>query len=279
MNIDLKNIPCFGIAGNFTGHLEQAGEAESFKNIQVTDENAPKAIFPTYFPKKSSVIPSFLNIFPFSPDKIKYPEGEQKLQIESECAIVFDVTWNQNLVSELKPLCFGASNDCSIRKEGAVKISEKKNWGAFSKGFSSNAIKLDSFDENSILNDYRIASYLLRDGKIFEYGENSAVKSYSYIYEKLKNWIINQFNTQTSTGPKENLLSYLNSIGNPERIMISVGATRYTDFGEKNFLQRGDEAFVILYPENLFSEGEIRKMAASHDLSDEKISFLCEKIV
>ena len=49
---DTNDIPCFGVAGNFTGHLEQAGEAADFKNVKTLEQNAPKAIFPTFLPKK-----------------------------------------------------------------------------------------------------------------------------------------------------------------------------------------------------------------------------------
>ena len=53
---DTNDIPCFGVAGNFTGHLEQAGEAADFKNVKTHEQNAPKAIFPTFLPKKESQI-------------------------------------------------------------------------------------------------------------------------------------------------------------------------------------------------------------------------------
>ena len=69
---DTTDIPCFGVAGNFTGHLEQAGEAADFKNVKTLEQNAPKAIFPTFLPlkqpnssKDTSVIPEFLTVFPF----------------------------------------------------------------------------------------------------------------------------------------------------------------------------------------------------------------------
>ena len=52
MNYDLRQMATFGVAGNFTGHLEQAGEAKDFSNIATKDKNAPKAIFPTYLPIK-----------------------------------------------------------------------------------------------------------------------------------------------------------------------------------------------------------------------------------
>jgi len=32
--MDHSNLAVFGVAGNFTGHLEQAGEAEDFVGVQ-----------------------------------------------------------------------------------------------------------------------------------------------------------------------------------------------------------------------------------------------------
>lgn len=34
MKIDLSKMATFGVAGNFTGHLEQAGEAVDFTNVK-----------------------------------------------------------------------------------------------------------------------------------------------------------------------------------------------------------------------------------------------------
>ena len=151
---DTRDIPCFGIAGNFTGHLEQAGEAADFKNVKTLEQNAPKAIFPTFLPKKgsnltsdASVIPEFLTIFPFDPKRIIFPKDEEKLQIEPECAIIFNASWEGDTLTSMTPVSFGASNDCSIRKQGAKKISEKKNWGVCTKGFSENQITADGFEK------------------------------------------------------------------------------------------------------------------------------------
>ena len=58
MKIELKNTACFGVAGNFTGHLEQAGEAADFVSVAAA-ENAPKAVFPTYIPGACGTVPSF----------------------------------------------------------------------------------------------------------------------------------------------------------------------------------------------------------------------------
>ena len=40
--MEWDNIFGIGVAGNFTGHLEQAGEAKDFLHVRVSDEQAPK---------------------------------------------------------------------------------------------------------------------------------------------------------------------------------------------------------------------------------------------
>jgi len=282
---DTNDIACFGVAGNFTGHLEQAGEAADFKNVKTLEQNAPKAIFPTFLPQKvrnsgseASVIPEFLTTFPFDSERIIFPKGEEKLQIEPECAIVFKAEWQEDELTSLTPLCFGASNDCSIRKQGAKKISEKKNWGSCTKGFSKNQIEADGFEKGCRLDDYRIASFLIREGHCYDYGENSPVRDYSYIYKKLTDWMLEKFNGQKNEGPAEDIHSYLLAAGRPEKILVSIGATRYTKWGETNFLQNGDKAVVVVYPESKYSAEEIHSMAEKGDFTDSSISALVQTV-
>ncbi len=279
MKYNLKEAAAFGVAGNFTGHLEQAGEASDFANVKTVEENAPKAVFPTYIPKASDACPEFLNIFPFDNERIVYPKGQSKLQIEPECAVLFDAKWDNGKVIGLVPVAFGASNDCSIRREGAKKISHKKNWGAHSKGVSDNMIELASFSADSIINDYRIASFLVRDGVAYAYGEDSRVKDYSYIYEKLTSWIIDKLNSQEDSGPAENIGIYLNGAGCPDRILVSIGATRYTEFGENNFLRSGDRSVVVLYPQSKYNFPEIVDIVSSGKYSYDDISVLDQIVV
>ena len=287
--LDMAKIPTFGVAGNFTGHLEQAGEAFDFKNVKTDEANAPKAIFPTYLPENMegkaksqaagiTLTPEFLHVFPFNKDTIIFPKGEEKLQIEPECALVFDAEWNGEELVNLKPLVFGASNDCSIRKQGAKKISEKKNWSNASKGFAQNKIPVESFTKGSILDNYRIASFLIRDGVAHQYGEDSAVRDYSYIYEKLINWMLNKFNNQKCEGPAEDIHSYLVESGCPEHIMVSIGATRYTDWGEHNFLQDGDQAVVVVYPEDKYNFDQVKEMVQSGNCEDPLVSVLRQTV-
>lgn len=277
--VNLNKCACFGVAGNFTGHLEQAGEASDFTNVKTVEANAPKALFPTYIPCAGGVTPGFLKIFPFNSKKIIFPAGEQKLQIEPECGIVFKAHWQEGKLLSLDPLFFGASNDCSIRKEGAKKISLKKNWGKCSKGFSDNLIPVDSFTSKGILNRYRIASFMVRSGEVFAYGEDSAVRDYSYVYEKLTEWLVDKLNNQKDEGPAEAINSYLTESGCPEYLMISIGATRYTEFGEHNFLQNKDKSVVVLYPENKYSFEEISAMVKANKFNDAEISALVQEVV
>lgn len=278
MKIELNEMPCFGVAGNFTGHLEQAGEAVDFANVVTKETNAPKAMFPTYIPGNSAEVPEFLHTFPFECGKIIFPANEQKLQIEPECAIICSIKWNGDSIESIEPFAFGASNDCSIRKEGAKKISLKKNWGKASKGLSENLIAIDRFTEGGILDSYRIASFLVRDGNANVYGEDSPVKGYSYIYEKLIEWCLEKFNGQKNEGPAEDIHTYLIECGRPENAMISIGATRYTDYGEHNFLADGDEAVVVVYPDN-YSAEEIKKMVERNEFNDDMISVLRQRII
>ena len=279
MNIDLRSMATFGVAGNFTGHLEQAGEARDFTQVKTIEAKAPKAVFPTFIPNAKAPVPEFLGIFPFDEYRIIFPKGESKLQIEPECAIVCDVVYDGDNVSKLTPIVFSASNDCSIRKEGAKKISQKKNWGESSKGFAGNFIKIDKFEKGGILDKYRIASFLIRDGEIYTYGEDSAVSDYSYIYQQLLNWLVDKFNHQQNEGPAEDLHSYLLAAGKPERVMVSIGATRYTEFGEHNFLKNGDKALVVLYPQDAYTFEEIKHRALRDNLEEDNISVLIQDVV
>lgn len=281
MYIDLKRTASFGVAGNFTGHLEQAGEASDFTRVVTKEANAPKALFPTYIPVKegASLTPEYLRVFPFDEYRIIFPKGEQKLQIEPELAVIFDVKYEDGKVVSMQAEGFCASNDCSIRKQGAKKISEKKNWGPSSKGVGSNLIKIDKFEAGGILDRYRIASFLVRDGVPHVYGEDSAVKDYSYFYGKLVDWLIDKLNNQPNEGPAEHICDYVKEAGFPRKILISVGATRYTDYGEHNFLQDGDKAVVVIYPSDVYSFDEICHRVSRDNLEEEDISVLIQEVV
>jgi len=270
----LKEYVGLGIAGNFALHLEQAGEAEDFKDVVVADENGPKGMFPFYIPNREGQ----LGVYPLSHNTIKLPTGDDKeenVQAEPEVALICEFTYDsKGNVNKITPTHFGAYNDCSIRKAGAKKISEKKNWGEASKGISEYLIEIDSFTAEGIMKDYRICSFLRREGMLMRYGEDVELDGYSFMYDKLLEWMKNQINTQKDSGPLEDIKSYLNEAGNPTKALISIGATRYTPYGEKTFLQSGDEVVIVIYDNNLYCKNPIMSMVVNNKIKGIGISAL-----
>ena len=83
-----RNMIGLGVAGNFAGHLEQAGEAVDFKNVTVEETNAPKGLFPFYVPANNG---EFVEVYPLSSSRISRPHEGGNLQIEPEIAIVAEI--------------------------------------------------------------------------------------------------------------------------------------------------------------------------------------------
>ena len=274
--MELMKMIGFGVAGNFAGHLEQAGEASDFVNVQVKDAIQPKAIFPFYVPHIEN---SFLNVFPVSHDQIQFPQGADNLQIEPEVCLICDIEYEHDKVKTLTPREFAAFNDCSIRRPGACKISEKKNWGSASKGMSLQRIPMNKFTAGGELDHYHIASFLRRNGECHAYGLDSPAVEYSYFHETLLNWVIDKMNNQQDEGPAEDIAALLKSAQHPQQAIISIGATRYTSFGEKNFLQPGDESVVVVYDARQYSAEQIRRMATDGKFTGEGMSVLRQQVV
>jgi hypothetical protein len=272
---NLKEYIGFGIAGNFANHLEQAGEIVDFVNVEVDEVHAPKGIFPFYLPK----FDTFLQTFPLSSETINIPDYDCNLQLEPEVALICEISYKDDIVADITPKAFCAYNDCSIRKEGAKKISEKKNWGSNSKGISTQTITLDKFENGGVMDSYHIASYLKRDGKLHEYGNDSAVTTYNYFYNKLQNWIVDKLNTQKDSGPLEDLNSYLKKINHPTDMIISIGATSYTEFGESTYLQKGDEVYVVVYDSNIYKNSDIKDLVSKDDYCDKNSISVLHQVI
>lgn len=265
----------FGVAGNFALHLEQAGEIEDFREVVTDDPNGPKGMFPFYIPGREGQI----GVYPISSDTIVLPAEECNVQPEPEVALICDLAYGaEGCVESIKPKFFAAYNDCSLRKEGAAKISHKKNWGPSTKGLSDTLIPIDRFEPGGVMDRYRIASFVRRSGELIAYGEDVELPGYSYFYGKLLGWLANQINTQQNVGPLEPIGTYLREAGLPQRAIISIGATRYTEFGETHFLREGDEIVVALYdgirtsPQQLAAALEARIVPESSSVLAQKVA-------
>ncbi|OBX06437.1 hypothetical protein QV08_09875 [Gallibacterium salpingitidis] len=273
--MNLTQFIGFGVAGNFAGHLEQAGEAKDFENVVTTEESQPKAIFPFYVPN----INNFLATFPLSSTEIKMPQGADNLQIEPEVAVLFNIEYDQNKqVTALRPFAFAAYNDCSIRKPNAKKICEKKNWGVSSKGISANQLAVNSLEKGGELDHYRIACYHKRQQILTAYGIDSPIAGYNYFNQKLIDWIIDRMNHQTDQGPMNNIAELLQQANYPTQAVISIGATRYTEFGETNYLQVDDTSIVVVYDGRKYNEEQIKQFAAQETFPAD-ISALVQKVI
>jgi len=249
-----------GVAGNFAHHLEQAGELKDFENVVTKEANAPKGIFPFYLPFSKS----FLGLYPIGTEKLELPNYECNAQVEPEVAILFDIIYNEKMeVINLVATQFTAFNDCTIRKDGAKKISEKKSWCANSKGMATEWIAIDKFEEGGVMDNFHLCSFVKRDGVMHPYGVDAPLLGYSYFYTKLQNWLIAKMNEQKDFGPLEDIAMHLKDCDYPKQAIISIGATAYADFGENNYLQSNDEIFVVVY--------DARKGKADIEEAEDKI--------
>ena len=271
-----KGCVGLGIAGNFALHLEQAGESEDFKDLDVADEQGPRGIFPFYVPGRRTQI----GVFPLSANTLMLPMDQSlNVQAEPEVALECTLSYSDGKVAAILPERFAPYNDASIRRPGAKKISEKKNWGAGTKGLGEKMLAIDTFSSGGIMDDWHIASFLRRGDVLHRYGEDAALTGYSYFHETLTDWIIRQLNTQRDTGPLEPVLSYLASAGFPEKLIISIGATRYTAYGEKTFLEAGDECIVVLYDRKQCDPDTVMQSIAARVYDTAAMSVLVQKVV
>jgi Family of unknown function (DUF5718) len=279
---DLRAVFGFGVAGNFAGHLDQAGEAADFVKVKA-DAGAPKGIFPWYVPADAgAIVPEFLRGFPVSSDTIAMPQGGADLQIEPEVGLLAEVGYDSaGKVTALKPVAVGAFNDCSIRRPGANKISEKKHWGPASKGYAAKLFEIDDLAGDGPTKNFRLACFMVRDGSAHAYGQDSAVPEYSYYGAQLIDWTIERLNNQLGSDdtPLENVGAYLTAAGNPARVLIGIGATRYTDYGESTYLQLGDDSVVVVYDSSVHSPAQVAAAVADgSDLQLQAASVLRQRV-
>lgn len=282
-----KNFLGLGIAGNFALHLDQAGEAEDFKDIITADEAAPKGMFPFFLPRQQNPVKqaelhakTILTTYPLGADNLKLPQDKElNVQAEPEVGLICDLEYTTGRLSKITPRYFGAYNDYSIRVKGAEKISDKKNWGHDTKGFSNNIIEIDKFSAGGNIDNYSICSFLRRDGEVHAYGEDVELTGYSYFHEKLTEWMLNQINVQENFGPLEPLNEYIHACDNPCEAIISIGATRYTEFGESTFLQTGDESIVIVYDATKLTNSDVVEMVKNSKYDHSNMSLLTQKVI
>ncbi len=271
MNQQSQKIPLFGIgiAGNFAGHLQQTGEANGLKGD--VDTQSPQALFPFYV---SGASDSYLDVNPYSFDSLTLPaDPTAKVQMEPEVALVAKVKYLGTSVLSIEPESMTLFNDVTYRNAVVEKLAQKKNWGPASKGVATKVIPLAEFSKSADLDKYRFCSFHGRDGSWNPCCNDVSLGDYSYSYEQLIAWLVSQCNAQTNDGALHSISDLLAEAAFPERMLISLGSSRYTDYGENHQLKSKDIMCAVLYDstridlaeiESFVERGEIHKLDKNH---------------
>ena len=78
----------------------------------------------------------------------------------------------------------------------------------------------------------------------------------------LLDWIVERLANQTGSPdtPLEDVGALMVASGHPEHVLIGIGATRYTRYGESTYLQPGDEGIVRVYDPAGGDVSELRQL-------------------
>ena len=90
--------------------------------------------------------------------------------------------------------------------------------------------------------------------------------------------MLNQLTTQEDFGPLEPIEDYIIACGNPKEAIISIGATRYTEYGESTFLKIDDEVIVVVYDRDEISEKEVVESVKTKSYDNNIMSVLAQKV-
>jgi len=251
---ELKEALHLGVLGNFAIN-ENSDGSNSLSVKPLT--NAPSGLVATYVPfQKDSQ--SILSTFPLSFSKIKIPTIYDNIQIEPEIALSCEVKYYNNSILYIIPKKFTVYNDATLHRLSVSKIAENKNWGVNSKGIASKWIDIDNFEKGGVLSNYRLVSFIKRDGVIEQYSIDTPVDGYGYMYEDLIDWIVEEVKRQKDILSLDSISSFIKSANYPNKFLINIGTTLYTEIGERVFLEDGDEIFIVAYDKNIYRPESIK---------------------
>lgn len=242
-----------GIAGNFAGHLQQTGEEKGLKGE--VDTQRPQALFPFYV---SGASDSYLDVDPYSFDTLILPtDSTAKVQMELEIALIAKVKYLGDSILNIEPESMTLFNDATYRNAVVDKLAQKKNWGSASKGVASKVIPIAEFSKSADLDKYRFCSFHGRDGVWNTCCNDVSLGDYSYSYEQLLSWLVSQCNAQQNEGALHSIQDLFCQAEYPERILISLGSSRYTRYGESHQLKSKDLMCAVLYDSTRIDMAEI----------------------
>ncbi len=86
-------------------------------------------------------------------------------------------------------------------------------------------------------------------------------------------------NAQIDEGSLESIAELIRQASYPEYAIISIGATRYTEFGKQTFLQPGDESLVVVYDASIYTSETIEQRLKDRVYEGPGISVLSQYVV
>jgi len=269
-----------GIAGNSAGHLQQTGESQAFNELD--DPNKPQALFPFYVPKAEE---TYLAENPYSSDTLQLPNCEQaQVQMEPEVALKLSASYAADgQLTHLKPIAMTLINDATYRNANINKLAQKKNWGSACKGLAEHEINIIDFTSGPQLEALRLCGFHQHNDQWQLCGEDVALTQYSFFYDQLLQWLLDQIQQQQETGLFHNIQALLAQADYPDTLLIAIGATRYSDYGQQHQLSPGDQSAVILYDSRVYGFEEVQAFLDQEKdltaLNNDNIIFLQQRVV
>lgn len=260
----MTNTICIGIIGNFFGHLSAAERVE--------EHPYPNGIFVIHREHAETLSTG---------DQAMYPPAGSHVDIEPEFVVRFRVEYADGKVSNLHPLQLTIGNDFTIRKlDGSEKISQRKAWGEKSKGINQYWWDIKGFTPEDYGQELKLVSYIERDGKMYCATPLVDCTEMKLFHQELIDWMVAQINGQKNENMYEPILPVVEEQGYPEELILFTGAPNYSDWGEENFIERGDNVHIVAFNEDKISQEEVESRFIDGSLSnnDQILSFV-QKIV
>lgn len=251
-----------GIAGNSAGHLQQTGEINGL--TAVDDSAKPQALFPFFVGNAKE---EYLSCMPYSSTQLQLPEDPNaKVQMEAELGLKLALVYNElGLVTQLTVVAMTVINDATYRNAKVCKLAEKKNWGYATTGIAEHDILIDKFEGGGELDHFRLCGFHQSNGKWQLAGQDTAICEYSYFYKELLQWLVNQLHQQQDKNALHNIQELLSQAAFPDHILVSIGATRYSAYGEQHQLRSGDQSAVILYDSRVYHISDMTNLLKQND--------------
>jgi len=242
--ITMTSSICIGIIGNYFGHLSGA------ENVQ--EHPLPNGIFVIHRDHDETIT---------TRPHAKYPKMGSNVDIEPEFVIRFKMSYANGKVVNLHPLQITIGNDFTIRQlEGSEKISQRKSWGEMSKGINQLWWDMQEFTPERYGKNLKLVSYIERDGELHCATPVADCSETKVFCSDLISWMVEQMNSQKDEGMYEAILPSIIDNNYPEELVLYTGAPNYSEWGQENFIKRGDKVHIGAYDSSYWDEEQLQDL-------------------